>query len=179
MMIQLLKQIELGEEIDKKYKSIEENKITSGTKEWADSNVNCISGCSNNCKYCYAKKMAIRFGRATEKSWPKMKIRQHDVEKGYNKRKGRIMFPTSHDIPEKSTIKNACFIVLEKLLVSDNEILAHEGEIFLGLLVTRVHRQLYSSLLKFIVVEFENQFHDFDSPSDVIDKSNQLILSCS
>ena len=37
------------------------HKITLGTKEWADSNVNCYFGCSNNCKYCYAKKMAIRF----------------------------------------------------------------------------------------------------------------------
>lgn len=38
-------------------------KITLGTKEWADSNVNCYLGCSNNCRYCYAKKMAIRFNR--------------------------------------------------------------------------------------------------------------------
>jgi DNA repair photolyase len=37
--------------------------ITSGTKEWADHNVNCIRGCSNDCRYCYAKIMAKRFGR--------------------------------------------------------------------------------------------------------------------
>ncbi len=30
----------------------------TGTKEWADYNVNCINGCYNNCKYCYAKMIA-------------------------------------------------------------------------------------------------------------------------
>lgn len=30
--------------------------ITLDTKEWVDSNVNCYFGCSNNCRYCYAKK---------------------------------------------------------------------------------------------------------------------------
>lgn len=50
-------------------------------------------------------------------------IRKNDVDKGYRKRKGRIMFPTSHDIPEKSEIKRACFTVLNKLLLSENDIL--------------------------------------------------------
>lgn len=92
-----------------------------GTKEWADSNVNCCTGCSNNCRYCYAKKMAIRFGRATKETWPIMKIRSEDVETDYNKRDGRIMFPTSHDITPE--VKDACFTVLNKLLEAGNEVL--------------------------------------------------------
>lgn len=36
---------------------------TQGTKEWASSNINLFYGCANNCMYCYAKKMALRFGR--------------------------------------------------------------------------------------------------------------------
>lgn len=96
-------------------------KITLGTKEWADSNVNCYFGCSNNCRYCYAKKMAIRFKRKTEDNWKFMNINRKTINKGYNKRKGRVMFPTSHDITEKSI--NNCLIVLKKMLESGNSVL--------------------------------------------------------
>ncbi len=96
-------------------------KITLGTKEWADSNVNCYYGCSNNCKYCYAKKMAIRFKRKTENTWSIMESNQKAIKKGYSKRKGRIMFPTSHDITPESL--SGCLIVLKKLLDANNEVL--------------------------------------------------------
>ena len=59
--------------------------ITSGTREWADHNVNCVIGCSNNCRYCYAKMMAKRFGRKTEDSWKEMVIRRDAVERSYKK----------------------------------------------------------------------------------------------
>lgn len=96
-------------------------RITLGTKEWADSNVNCYSGCSNDCKYCYAKKMAIRFNRKTEDSWKIMIPNQKSIDKGYKKRKGRVMFPSSHDLTEESV--DNCLVVLEKLLKSRNMIL--------------------------------------------------------
>ncbi len=96
-------------------------KITLGTKEWADSNVNCYYGCFNNCRYCYAKKMAIRFNRKTEDNWKVMVPNNMIINKNYRKRRGRIMFPTSHDITEES-LEN-CLIVLEKLLDAGNEVL--------------------------------------------------------
>lgn len=96
-------------------------KITLGTKEWADSNVNCYSGCSNDCRYCYAKKMAIRFNRKTEQNWKVMEPNQKAIEKGYSKRRGRVMFPTSHDITMDCL--SGCLIVLKKLIDSGNEIL--------------------------------------------------------
>ncbi|TKJ19800.1 MAG: hypothetical protein CEE43_14455 [Promethearchaeota archaeon Loki_b32] len=96
-------------------------KITLGTKEWADSNVNCYFGCSNNCRYCYAKKMAIRFKRKTEKTWKIMEPNLKAIKKGYLKRKGRIMFPTSHDITMESL--SSCLIVLKKIIDAGNEIL--------------------------------------------------------
>lgn len=97
------------------------NKITSGVKEWASSSVNVISGCSNNCKYCYAKKMAIRFGRKTEETWKIMEINEKAVNKKYGKRQGRIMFPTSHDITP--LVMEPCLKVLNKMLNSRNEVL--------------------------------------------------------
>jgi DNA repair photolyase len=98
-------------------------KITSGTKEWADYNINCIKGCANNCRYCYAKIMAKRFGRATEETWKDMIIRESMVQKNYRKYKGRVMFPSSHDIVEDSEVKEACLTVLEKLVQANNQVL--------------------------------------------------------
>lgn len=63
----------------------EKRKITSGTKEWADYNVNCIKGCYNNCRYCYAKVMAKRFGRSTDDTWKNMKIKKEMLSKDFKK----------------------------------------------------------------------------------------------
>ncbi len=96
-------------------------KIPTGTKEWATSNVNLISGCSHNCRYCYAKKMAIRFGRKREQTWKTMELNENKLNQNYRKRRGRVMFPSSHDIvPE---FKDKCFDVLSKLLYVGNQVL--------------------------------------------------------
>lgn len=87
----------------------------------ATSNVNIISGCHHNCRYCYAKKMAIRFGRKTELTWKDMKINENKVIQSYKKRKGRIMFPSSHDIVP--VFKDEYFLVLKKLLDAGNSVL--------------------------------------------------------
>ncbi|MFW9970049.1 MAG: radical SAM protein [Candidatus Odinarchaeota archaeon] len=100
---------------------VKSNKITQGTKEWADSNINLYYGCSNNCRYCYAKKMAIRFKRKTNETWNIMELNLKKIEKKFRKRNGRVMFPTSHDITTE-TLDN-CLIVLKRLVDAGNEIL--------------------------------------------------------
>lgn len=98
-----------------------ERRQKTGTKEWADSNVNICYGCKNNCRYCYAKKMAIRFGRENSDSWKSMRLNQNAIKKKYIKRSGVVMFPSTHDIvPE---ILDSCLIVLKKLLESGNNVL--------------------------------------------------------
>lgn len=92
-----------------------------GTQEWAASNVNIQDGCEHDCRYCYAKTMAIRFKRATAASWSKPKLRQHDLNRGFTKRAGRIMFPTAHDITEANL--EACLAVLLRMLQAGNEVL--------------------------------------------------------
>ncbi|KKK83945.1 hypothetical protein LCGC14_2788290, partial [marine sediment metagenome] len=57
----------------------------------------------------------------TEQNWKVMEPNQKAIEKGYSKRRGRVMFPTSHDITMESL--NGCLIVLKKLIDSGNEIL--------------------------------------------------------
>lgn len=98
-------------------------KIPTGTKEWADHNINCIKGCYNNCRYCYAMCMAKRFGRATTKTWQTMVIREDVVNSNFRKYSGRVMFPSTHDIFDIPEFEEACFSVLEKLLKSGNDVL--------------------------------------------------------
>jgi DNA repair photolyase len=102
---------------------VKQREITSGTREWADHNANCIKGCSNDCRYCYAKLMAKRFGRCREDTWKYMVVNNSAVERKYGKLKGRVMFPSSHDIIDKPEIQEACFIVIEKLVEAGNDVL--------------------------------------------------------
>jgi len=93
----------------------------TGTQEWAASNVNIQDGCEHDCRYCYAKTMAIRFKRATALSWKEPRLRQHDLDRGFTRRSGRIMFPTAHDITERNI--DECLMVLSRMLAVGNDLL--------------------------------------------------------
>ena len=94
----------------------------SGTREWAVANVNCCDGCSHNCRYCYARAMAMRFNRIdSPQQWATEKVRVEEVSRNRHYRDGQIMFPTTHDITPG--ILNQCLIVIEKLLVAGNKVL--------------------------------------------------------
>lgn len=98
------------------------SKKISGTKEWAVHNVNCVTGCEHNCRYCYARYNAVkRFHLTTEEEWPIPKVRDHDVKKKRHKKEGTIMFPTTHDIT--SSVADPCLEVLKKLLEAGNDVL--------------------------------------------------------
>ena len=92
-----------------------------GTNQWSDKTINCCTGCSHDCLYCYAKSMAIRFKQVTANQWPIERIRQHDVLKRHKKYSGRVMFPSSHDITPINI--EACLTVLKKLLNAGNQVL--------------------------------------------------------
>lgn len=53
-------------------------------------------GCPHSCLYCYAKANAIRFGKATPKSWAEEK--QGKLPAVGREKEGAVMFPTAHDI---------------------------------------------------------------------------------
>jgi len=95
--------------------------LPTGTREWAASNVNIQDGCEHDCRYCYAKTMAIRFKRMTSETWREPRLREHDVNRGFSKRSGRIMFPTAHDITERNI--DACLTVLKMMLKAENDVL--------------------------------------------------------
>ena len=92
-----------------------------GTQEWAVRSVNCCSGCSHDCRYCYAREMAVRYGQLKPEQWKEEKIRWKDVRKKYGRIDGTVMFPSSHDITPHNLL--ACLIVLRKLLETGNRVL--------------------------------------------------------
>ena len=106
-----------------KSKSTGRREVTAGTREWADHNVNCIKGCANDCRYCYAKIIAKRFGRCTEETWKEMVINNRVLERAFGKYSGRVMFPSSHDIVDVPDVKEACLMVIHRLLRAENDLL--------------------------------------------------------
>lgn len=57
-------------------KECKDTKNTYGTFEWSVKTINFITGCKNDCKYCYAKSMAIRYKRNTIDDWSTEVVRQ-------------------------------------------------------------------------------------------------------
>ena len=58
------------------------SKRISGTREWSVASVNCVTGCENDCRYCYARHEALtRYGGRIKSAseWPEAKVRDHDV----------------------------------------------------------------------------------------------------
>lgn len=96
-------------------------KSNTGTREWATGNVNIQRGCEHNCRYCYARAFAVRFGRCRAEHWQYPAIDEARVNKGYGKRKGIIMFPSTHDITPANI--EQCLEVLGKLLAAGNRVL--------------------------------------------------------
>lgn len=94
---------------------------SSGTREWACKNVNIIDGCVHDCRYCYAKEMAIRFRRATPDDWRIEKLRPVATSALFTKYEGTVMFPSSHDITPRNL--GSAVATLQKLLAVGNNVL--------------------------------------------------------
>jgi len=94
------------------------DKKTKNVYEWAEVSRNLYNGCYNNCRYCYAKAMAIRYNRLPPDGWenmiPKAKIPSIPMGK-------HVMFPSTHDINQFNWI--SCEVYIQKLLLSLNEVL--------------------------------------------------------
>lgn len=93
----------------------------TGTREWSDHSFNIATGCAHDCRYCYARAMAVRFGRASVKTWPKMRVNNVKVNQAGNLKDGVVMFPTTHDI--HPDILPACVDALCNMASAGNRIL--------------------------------------------------------
>ncbi len=95
--------------------------------------------------------MARRFRRATYETWSSMKIRKKVVERSFGKMAGRIMFPSSHDIVDIPSIREACFTTLGKLLESNNDVLVTTKPSFS---IIKQIDNLYSDYKKYLQFRF-------------------------
>jgi len=92
-----------------------------GVGEWAGYTCNIGNGCSHGCLYCYAEKMAVRFGRvANSEAWQAETLRDVSTE-SCKKYDSTIMFPTTHDITPKYL--PAYRVHLYNLLEAGNKVL--------------------------------------------------------
>lgn len=104
-------------------------KSVFGTGEWAEYTANIIAGCKHDCKYCYAKSMAIRFHRKTKNNWKDEEVNYEALNREYKKRKkGRVMYPSTHDIHPDQLSKH--LRAIESLLLGyDNLLLVSKPHI--------------------------------------------------
>lgn len=97
-------------------------KKPTGTREWAAKNVNLALGCEHNCRYCYARADARRFGRIKgPDEWRETRLIEKTLAKSWGLSKGTIMFPTAHDIVP--AILDPCVEVLRRMLKAGNRVL--------------------------------------------------------
>lgn len=93
-----------------------------GTGEWSDTSRNCITGCSNDCAYCYARANAIKSGTVTNRAaWPVEKVDAKEISRKHTKVEGLVMFPTRHDTTPANIQYNLPY--LTGLLESGNNVL--------------------------------------------------------
>ena len=78
------------------------NKSSIGSRvgEWAEYSYNIGTGCLNDCKYCYARDIALSNGMIPDKSrWPHELVnpQKADIHETVS---DMVMFPTMHDITD-------------------------------------------------------------------------------
>lgn len=96
-------------------------KEKDNVQDWADKTINIYKGCSNDCRYCYARAEAVRFNRVKKEEWTTEILNQEKIKKGWMFSKKNIMFPSTHDITPGTF--DACATVLKKILEAGNTIL--------------------------------------------------------
>lgn len=105
--------------------TLNKSKPGYGVGEWADYSYNIGTGCINNCRYCYARDIAVDISKKgnkpmTRSDWPteQVKIWKADIKQKAN---GVIMLPSMHDITE--SYLPTYTDTLRNLLQAGNEIL--------------------------------------------------------
>lgn len=150
-----------------------------GTTEWAASNVNYLKGCSNDCKYCYSKEMAIRFKRKTPETWKIEEVNWAAYNKIVKQREGYIMFPSTHDItPEHLDL---AIDYLKRMLGNGNRVLIVSKPSYqcIKQICTTFKDYKDSILFRFTIGSTNNKTLKFWEPNapDYAERKNALVYS--
>lgn len=96
--------------------------VIRGTKEWAVAEINCSTGCSYECRYCYARTKALKNNViASAAEWSRVRVMETELTREYPLFPGQVMFPASHDIVSENL--DACLSVIDRLLAKGNQVL--------------------------------------------------------
>jgi DNA repair photolyase len=105
--------------------TLNKSKSGYGVGEWADYSYNIGTGCINNCRYCYARDIAVDISKKSSKpmtradwSTEQVKTWKSDISQKAN---GVIMLPSMHDITE--TYLPTYLDTLRNLLKAGNDVL--------------------------------------------------------
>ena len=91
----------------------------TGTREWSDASYNIGRGCEHNCRYCYARELALRYGWISHPDqWPTETL---NAKPPKIPRNTVVMFPTVHDITP--FYLEAALATLHQLLHAGNHVL--------------------------------------------------------
>jgi DNA repair photolyase len=107
-----------------------------GDKEWAKYKMNFITGCANQCKYCFSCAFSYRVVRVLPGNWKLEIIRKHDLNCKMKKYDGTIMIPASHDISIASL--DVCVDELRRVLDAGNDVF----------FITKAHYEVIDRLCK-------------------------------
>lgn len=99
-----------------------EAKRKTGWHEWADQTKSLYRGCTNGCRYCWARANDLRFGRvATAEEWSKPVLIEREAQRRWGRCQGVIGFPGTHDITPENV--EACEKYLIGMLGAGNRVL--------------------------------------------------------
>jgi uncharacterized Fe-S cluster-containing radical SAM superfamily protein len=102
-------------------KNITKEKKHFGTNQWSAKTLNFITGCQNECRYCYGKANSMRRKQTTLESWENVRVRENDLKKKIKYYEGGVMFPSTHDIRPEHLKENIEF--LKHILDAGNKVL--------------------------------------------------------
>lgn len=97
--------------------------VTRGTNDWDVETVNCFTGCTYGCRYCWAMLLAEKRGYGSRETWGTMRPQRGVGRRNHPKYRRRVMFPSTHDIPDIRGVKRICFRELGQLLRAGNPVL--------------------------------------------------------
>lgn len=124
-------------------------KEKTGVQEWAKHSFNFQKGCTNGCKYCYARRIIQRFEPDIDFENPVLHLTKTAAALLQKTVGGVIMFPTMHDISElnKQYYKHYLYMLLN----NNNKVLV----------VTKGNKEIFE-VIDHIVTNCPDKLHNLE-----------------
>ena len=148
-----------------KAKGKDTQKPISLNQDWADEGINVSTGCSNDCRYCYAREGQIRKGNKTLATWNIEESRPEMLDKAWRKTSKRKLFPSIHDITP-GTYENSAKVI-KNFLAPGNFLLivSKPNPDLIGKLCDEIKEYKDKVLFRFTISATDNDILKFWEPN--------------